>query len=91
MKILTILALIVFAASFTNATMAYIPPEIDLTVPMWESLDSWDLGIVISADEPQPDSFEPQDPNVVKYVSPEDPLAPDSPPLTAWIELFHQR
>jgi hypothetical protein len=91
MKIRTTLALLVFAASLANATLAYIPPEIDWSVPLSESLDSGDLTIALSADAPPPDSFDPQDANIVKYISPEDPLAPDSPPLTTWIELFHQR
>jgi hypothetical protein len=56
-----------------------------------ESLDAGDLAIALSADSPPSDSFEPQQANVFKYISPEDPLSPDSPPLTAWIELFHQR
>ena len=56
---------------------------------MAESLDDGELAIALSAE--RADSFEPQDDNIVKYVSPEDPLAPDAPPLTAWIELFHQR
>jgi hypothetical protein len=90
MKILMTLALFVFAASLANATPAYLPPEIDWSISLAESLDDGELAIALSA-EPEPDSFEPQDDNIVKYISPEDPLAPDAPPLTAWIELFHQR
>jgi len=91
MKIPTTLALFVLAGSLANATRTYLPPEIDWSVPLAESLDSADLAVTLLADAPQPDSMEPEAANVVKYVSPEGPLAPDAAPLTAWIELFHER
>ena len=91
MKIRTTLALIVFAASLANATLAYIPPEIDWSVPLLDSLESVDVGLALSAGSSQQDAIEPEGTNVVKYVSPEDPLAPDAAPMTTWLELFHER
>jgi hypothetical protein len=93
MKKTMTLALFVFAASLANASLNYSDPGPDLTVDLPETVldqgDSFD--ITTPSVLPQPDSIEFADATIVKFISAEDPLAPDAPPLTAWLELFHER
>lgn len=89
MRIQTTPALFVFCASLAHATLAYSVPQLDLSDHLAESLDLVDpFAVTLSAGGPPADLFEPEESNIIKYTSPE---GPNAPPLTAWIELFHQR